>query len=190
MKSKIYIFRHSESVDNERGIFSGRSDVELSVYGRKQAQQVARKLKDKEIDLAFVSPLLRAKESLDYVLLYHPQIKVIYDERIIERDYGELTGKDKRIYAKKHPKLFPIYHRSYDVPPPDGESIVQVEKRVNLFIKDMLKIIKKRKAKGVVIATHSNAIRPMRKYFENLSNKEMMQIENKTGEIFEYQVVV
>jgi broad specificity phosphatase PhoE len=186
----IYIFRHSESTDNKKGSFSGRSDVKITTYGRKKVQQIAQKLKDKKIDLAFTSPLSRTKDCLDYILEYHPETKVIIDKRLIERDYGKLTGKNKLEYARKHPKLFPIYHRSYDVPPPGGESMKQVDKRVSSFIKDVLRIIKKKKIETVVIVAHGNSIRPIRKYFERLSNEEMMKIETKKGEMIKYSVSI
>lgn len=185
---KIYIFRHSESTHNKKGFFSGRSDAKLTAYGKKKAQQIARKLKNEKIDLAFTSPLSRTKECLDYILEYHPETKVIVDERLIERDYGKLTGKNKLEYARKHPILFPIYHRSYNIPPPGGESMRQVDKRVSSFIKDMLRIIKKKKAKTIVIAAHGNSLRPIRKHFEGLNNKKMMKIETKKGEVLEYSI--
>ena len=188
MKTKIYIFRHSESTHNKSGVFSGRSEAKLSTYGKKKVQQIAQKLKNKKIDLAFTSPLLRTRECLDYVLKYHPKTKIVVDMRLIERDYGKLTGKNKKEYARKHPKLFPIYHRSYDVPPPGGESMKQVDKRVSSFIKDMLKTIKEKKIKAVVIAGHGNSMRPIRKFFEGLDNEEMMKIESKKGEVFEYSI--
>ena len=188
MKTKIYAFRHSESVHNKKGVFSGRSDVELTTSGRKKAQQIARKLKNKKIDLAFTSPLSRTKECLDYILKYHPETKVVVDKRLLERDYGKLTGKNKKEYARKYPKLFPIYHRSYDVSPPGGESMKQVDKRVNLFLKDMLNTIKEENIKVVIIAAHGNSIRPIRKYFEGLNNKEMMEIETDKGSVLEYYI--
>jgi len=188
MKVKIYVFRHSESVYNKMGVFSGRSQVRLSTYGRKKAQQIAQKLKNEKIDLAFTSPLSRTKECLDYILKYHPETEITVDKKLIERDCGKLTGKSKKEYAHKYPKLFPIYHRSYDIPPPGGESMKQVDKRVSSFIKDLLRIVKKRKIKTVIIATHGNSIRPIRKHFEGLSNKEMMEIETGKGEVIEYSI--
>lgn len=185
---RIYVFRHSESTHNKRGTFSGRLDAKLTAYGKKKARQIAQKLKDKKIDMAFTSPLTRTKECMGHILKHHPETKVIVDKRLIERDYGKLAGKNKLEYAQEHPMLFPIYHRSYYIPPPGGESMRRVDKRVGSFIKDMLKIAKEKKAKTVIIATHGNSIRPIRKYFEGLNNKEMMKTETKKGEVLEYSV--
>jgi len=73
------------------------------------------------------------------------------------------------------------------VPPPGGESIKQVEKRVKPFIKDVLEKAKKKKV-NILVVSHSNTIRPIRKYFEKLSNKEMMKLEYQRHKIFRYKV--
>lgn len=189
MSYKIYLFRHGETYYNESHRFTGHLNSHLTTNGIKEAKKIAEKLKGKTIDLAFATKLSRSKETLCYVLHYHPECKkVIIDDRMIERDYGNLSGKHhKTVILKYGKKQFDIWHRSYDQPPPNGESIKDVEKRVYSFIKDLLKIIKKEKV-NVVISAHGNSMRPFRRYFEKLTIKDMMKLENPWDNYFEYTV--
>ena len=82
-----------------------------------------------------------------------------------------------------------IVRRSYTVPPPGGESIKDVEKRVKSFIKDLLKKMKKEKI-NVAISAHGNSMRPFRRYFEKLSQEQMMKLETPWDDYFEYTVKV
>lgn len=185
----LYLLTHCESCYNKRGIFTGRIDSVLTDHGHRHAKRLARQLRNEKIDIIFVSSLKRAKQTLKHILKYHEKTEVIVDDRIIERDYGQLSGKNKAKYEREHPELYPVYHRSYDIAPPGGESIKQVEKRIFPFISDVLQLMKKRKV-NVLVVSHSNAIRPIRKYFEKLTNKQMMKLEYQQHKIFRYQVDV
>jgi 2,3-bisphosphoglycerate-dependent phosphoglycerate mutase len=178
---------HCESCYNRLGIFTGRIDSKLTIKGHEHAKRLAEELKNKKIDIAYVSPLTRARQTLKYILKYHPETKVIIDKRIIERDYGELARKSKKKFERENPTLYPIYHRSYDVCPPGGESIKQVEGRVIPFVKEVAELIKKKRINVLVVA-HSNSIRPIRRYFEGLSKDEMMNIDNNKDKIFTYKI--
>lgn len=188
MKTIIYAFRHTESRHNRENRFTGTIDTELTEDGIRQMEEIAESFRDIPIDIAFTSPLHRTKECLRILLEHHPETDIIEDERLRERDYGELAGLNKDEYAKKYPDLFPIYHRSYETPPPGGESLRDVELRVNGFIEDMMKIIRRKRPKTVVIATHGNSIRPIRKHFEKLTPEEMISIETDKGEVLRYVV--
>ncbi|MDP7323414.1 MAG: histidine phosphatase family protein, partial [Candidatus Woesearchaeota archaeon] len=99
-----------------------------------------------------------------------------------------LRGKEKEWFVKEVGDAeFKIIHRSYKHPPPKGESIKMVEKRVYAFIRDLIKKIKKEKV-NVAISAHGNSMRPFRRYFEKLSIKEMMELENPWDDYFEYKV--
>lgn len=191
MKLHIYLFRHGESTYNKKKMFTGWKDVKLTKTGIKNAKIVAKKLKNKKIDVAIHTRLKRSRDTLKEVLKYHPECKkIIVDDRMIERSYGMLQGRThKEIIEKYGKKQFDIWHRSYDIPPPGGESIKMVEKRVNSFIKDLLKKMKKEKI-NVAISAHGNSMRPFRRYFEKLSIKEMMKLENPWDDYFEYVVEV
>ncbi len=178
------------------------------------------KLRGGKIDVAYHTHLSRSIDTLKPVLKYHPECKEkIQDDRMIERSYGELQGhnhswyinksgekdyktllhwhkvdhlqgKEREEFIKKHGASdLQIVRRSYNVPPPGGESVKMVEKRVNSFIRDLLKKMKKEKI-NVAISAHGNSMRPFRKYFEKLSIKEMMKLENPWDDYFEYVIEV
>jgi len=186
---KIYLVRHGESFFNRSKRFTGWIDSGLTVKGKRQAKKVAENLKNAKFDVAYTTTLSRAKDTLKFILKYHPGLKVIVDDRVIERNYGDLSGKFHASYVKKHPKLFWVYRRSYDVPPPGGESIKQVEDRVLPFIKEVIEKMKKEKINVLVVA-HGNSMRPMRRYFEKLSEEEMMKLENAWDKAYIYEVEV
>lgn len=188
---KIYLFRHGGTKYNEKKIFTGWKDSKLSPLGLKHAKILAQKLKNKKIEVAFRTRLSRSKKTLKEVLKYHPECKiVIEDDRMIERSYGKLQGMSHKKFIEKYgKKKFDIYHRSYDVAPPGGESIKMVEKRVISFIKDLLEFVKREKV-NVAISAHGNSMRPFRRYFEHLSIEEMMELENPWNDYFEYSVDV
>ena len=190
-KLKIYLFRHGESFFNRAKEFTGWKDSKLTAEGKGNARKVAQKLKNKKIDLAFQTRLSRSRETMKEVLKYHPECrKVIVDDRMIERSYGKFQGKKHSTIIKKYgQKQFDTWHRSYTVAPPGGESIQMVEKRVKSFIKDLLRKMKKEKI-NVAISAHGNSMRPFRRYFEHLTIKQMMRLENPWDDYFEYGVKV
>src|SRR4030042_2817814 len=98
---KLFVFRHSETYDNRRGIFSGLRDSDLTLKGLAQAQDIAEQLKRYQIDYAFTSHLRRARKTLEIVLQDRPQVPVFIDDRLIERCYGLLQGKSKKRVAKE-----------------------------------------------------------------------------------------
>ncbi len=189
MKCHIYLFRHGQTYFNKNKIFTGWKDSKLTKRGRKDAEKVAQKLKNKRIDVAFHSHLSRSKETLDIVLNYHPECQNVFeDDRIIERSYGYLQGMTHAFFIKNYGKvLYDTYHRSYDFPPPGGESIKDVEGRVKSFIKDLIKFMKRHKV-NVAISAHGNSMRPFRRYFEHLTIDEMMELENPWDDYFDYVV--
>tara|TARA_Y100000310_G_C20531542_1_gene738713 strand:- start:150 stop:725 length:576 start_codon:yes stop_codon:yes gene_type:complete len=191
MRCYIYLFRHGQSTYNKSSRFTGWIDSRLTSKGVREAKKVALQLKDKKFQLAVQSKLSRSKDTLKKVLKYHPECeRVITDNRIIERDYGDLSGKYHKTVIEKHGKeQYDIWHRSYNVPPPKGESIQMVERRVNEFIRDLLKTIKQYKI-NVAISAHGNSMRPFRRYFERLSVNQMMKLENPYDRYFQYSINV
>jgi len=183
----IYLFRHGETYYNRSKRFTGRLNSRLTPKGIKQCNIIAEKLRKKTFQIAFKTSLSRSSDSLKIVLKYHPECKkVIVDDRIIERSYGDLERKFHKTIIKKYGKRqFDIWHRSYDVSPPRGESIKVVEKRVLSFIKELIMLMKKER-RNVVVSAHGNSMRPFRRYFENLTKKQMMKLENPYDKYFDY----
>lgn len=88
----ICLVRHGQTDDNLKKIFTGDNDVPLNETGFKQAKETAEKLRSIHFDLCFCSPLLRAKQTANEILRFHPNLPIIFDERLKERD-AELKGK-------------------------------------------------------------------------------------------------
>jgi len=186
--STLYVFRHSETYDNERRIFSGRRQSRLTKEGIKQAKLLARKLKNKKIDLFIISPLVRCSQTLGPIKKYHPRVKLKVEKLLLERDYGRLTGKSKTKLMRENFKKAVLYRRSYEVAPPGGESIKQVQqKRVFPFCKKLEKELGQEKIKVAICCTN-NTMRLIRMYFEKLSIEEMLTLENPFRDFAAYVV--
>ncbi len=217
---KIYIFRHGQTTYNRDQKFTGFHDPGLTKLGFKQARIIAKKLKNKKFQIAFYSRLRRSKQTLKEVLKYHPECKkIIKDDRIIERNYGNLNGLShnsfiknmgKKLYklevegdlihsltpeGKKEVEKFlgeqeyALIHRGYNIPPPNGESFAMVEKRVNSFIKDLIKLMKKEKV-NVAISAHGNSVRLFRKIMEKASKEEAVTWFIPYDIYYEYEVKI
>lgn len=183
----LYIFRHGQTSDNLTHTFSGKRNCDLTESGEEEAKKIGEELKEVYPTVAYHSGQLRSKRTLDLVLGDKKNgLKIIEDPRIRERDYGDLTGQNKDEIAIKEPELYPLWHRSYEVSPPNGESIKDVEKRVIEFINDESWNWKKDDI--VFISAHGNSLRPMRKYFEGISNEEMCSFEHARGKIYSYEI--
>ena len=189
MICKLFVFRHAETTDNSRGIFSGWRDPELTLKGLSQAQEIAAQLRRDEIDYAFTSHLKRARKTLEIVLETHHTAPVFVDDRLIERCYGLLQGKSKRKVAKERPEWFAKVHRGYDFPPPEGESLKMVENRTLPFLVQLEKWLRQNPS-NVAISCHGNSLRPIRRVFEHLSLRQMLQIENPQDRAMAYALHV
>jgi 2,3-bisphosphoglycerate-dependent phosphoglycerate mutase len=182
---KLFVFRHAETTDNSRNLFSGWRDPVLTSRGLLQAQEVSEQLSKEKIDYAFTSHLKRARKTLEIVLDKHPAVPVFVDDRLIERCYGELQGTSKRILAEENPEWFARVHRGYDFPPPHGESLKMVENRTLPFVIKLEQWLR-RNPGNVAISCHGNSMRPIRRVFEHLSLKEMLRIENPQDHAMAY----
>ena len=177
MICKLFVFRHAETFDNSREVFSGWRDSELTLKGLFQAQEIARQLKSYQIDYAFASHLKRARETLEIVLQGHSSVPEFIDDRLIERCYGLLQGKSKIKMQHENPYYYDRMHRGYNLAPPEGESLEMVEKRVVSFLEQLREWLKQNPG-NVAISCHNNSMRPFRRIFENLSITQMCKLEN------------
>ena len=185
--AKIFVFRHCQTVDNIEHDFSGIHDVDLTQAGIEEAEQIGEKLKNEPVTKAYQSNQIRSQHTLQLVLNgWHKNVQIFTDSRIRERDYGDLTGLNKDALARIDPKDFELWHRSYDTPPPNGESIKNVEVRVLDFLNEIIPTWEKDDI--IFISTHGNSIRPMRRYFEHLSIPEMCSFEHAPGKIYSYNI--
>lgn len=184
--AQIFLFRHGETADNKTKIFSGWRDVDLDQDGIQEAEKIAEKLRAEKVTKAYCSDLLRSQHTLAIVMQPHAEIPATVDARIKERNYGELTGTSKSELAEKDPVNFKLWHRSYEVAPPGGESIKDVEARVMPFIEELMQNLQSEDV--VFISAHGNSLRPMRKFFEHMTTEEMCTYEYHPAEVFSYTV--
>jgi len=185
---EIYVFRHGETYDNRQRVFSGWRDSKITPKGIAQAKALQKLLKGKDIDLCIISHLSRSKQTAQIAFKGHPGVKFEVDDRIIERNYGDLQGQSKLKMAKKNSQLIAKYRRSYDFPPPNGESLKMVEKRVFPFCQELEERVRKHNV-NVAISAHGNSMRAIRRYFEKLSIIEGLTMENPLGSDYAEYVV-
>ena len=102
MKLHIYLFRHGQTYFNRDKIFTGWKDSKLTPLGKRQAQKIAKKLKNKKFQVAYQTRLSRSRNTLKEVLKYHPECKeVIEDDRMIERCYGKLQKRSQKEFMEE-----------------------------------------------------------------------------------------
>jgi 2,3-bisphosphoglycerate-dependent phosphoglycerate mutase len=182
--AQLVIFRHGQSTWNLENKFTGWVDVELSPKGIEEAKKAGDKLKGFHFDYAYASDLIRAQETLTIALKAagHPPVQPIHNKALNERMYGDLQGLNKEETVKKFGEAqVKIWRRSYDVPPPNGESLKDTAARVLPYFEK--EIIPKLKAgKNVVIAAHGNSLRALIMYLEKMTPAQILEFEIGTGQ--------
>lgn len=175
----LYVFRHGQTIDNADFVFSGWRDSDLTEKGKHQALILSEKLKDKKIHMLVASDQIRAIKTMEIAVSSNKNassLEIHKDKRIKERCYGDLQGESKLEMHLTDPEKLLEYRRSYDIKPPNGESIEDVVKRVYEFIEEIIPLMKMYKM-NVAVSCHGNSIRGFRKYFEHLTNEETALIE-------------
>jgi 2,3-bisphosphoglycerate-dependent phosphoglycerate mutase len=186
----IVLVRHGESEWNSKGLWTGWTDVDLSVTGREQARSAATILKDIKFDIAFTSALKRAQQTFEEIRKANSlgDIPTKIFKELNERDYGELTGKNKwEVKEKLGDEQFKKIRRSWDFPPPKGESLKMVYERVVPCYKTNI-LPQLEQGKNVIIVAHGNSNRALVKFLENIPDQEISELELKLGEPYVYQI--
>lgn len=188
-KPTLYLFRHTETEDNLNRVFSGcKRNPKLTPTGELQAQQLAEKLKNQQFDLFISPPLLRCEQTLKPLRRFFPNVAYQQKAELVERDYGDLTGKNKLEVMKLNPEQAVLWRRSWDVAPPNGESLKQVwEGRIKQFCLWLEKRMKQEKI-NVGYSGTNNTVRLIRMYFEKLSIEQMLTLENPYGDYASYRL--
>ncbi len=185
--ARIFLFRHAQTTDNLNGVFSGKRDPDLTESGIEEAQKIRDQLKEEKVTKAYCASNKRTKHTLEIVLEPHGGTEIVVaDPRIRERDYGDLTGKSKKKTEELYPKEYALWHRGYDSPPPNGESMREVEKRVLEFLKEVLANVWQNDV--IFISASGNSLRPIRRYFEKMTDVQMASFEHEPGKIYTYEV--
>lgn len=178
----IVVFRHGQSTDNIKRIFSGWRDPHLTKEGEFQAKQLAPKLENYQFNYYFCSDQIRSMDTLR-LAMGERKFTPIVDWRLKERSYGIFMGKSKNEAMSKNLLLAVLLRRSWEYSPPNGESTLMVYYRVLPFLK-MLELILKKENANAVISCSGNSMRAIRAYFENLTPDKAVGLENPTGQDF------
>jgi 2,3-bisphosphoglycerate-dependent phosphoglycerate mutase len=187
--STIFLFRHGQTEFNRDKIFTGWLQSNLTPLGIDQSNYLARLLQGKTVNLAYTPNLTRCQETLKIILKSHPECAdTIIDDRILERNYGDLGGKyHQEIIKKFGQEQFDKWHRGWNDRPPAGESYADVEIRISQFISD-LKAKYNGQNLGIAICGSSNSIRLFRKIMENTTEIEAVSWVIPYDQYFEYQI--
>ncbi len=178
MYGKLILVRHGQSTYNEENRFTGWKDVDLTQKGINEAISAAPLLSKHPIDLAFTSNLQRAQKTLNLILDgLALDISITKNEALNERDYGSLVGQNKFEAAEKYGKdMVQTWRRSYDIPPPDGESLkMTLERTLPYFKSEILPILGQNK--NIIISAHGNSIRSIVMYLLNISQEDILKTE-------------
>ena len=180
--AQLIIFRHGQSVWNLENKFTGWVDVELTEKGINEAELAGKKLKAFNFDFAYASDLKRAQNTLSIALkVAGKDVPSIYNKALNERMYGDLQGLDKTETAKKYgEEQVRIWRRSFDIPPPNGESLKDTADRVIPYYKTEIEP-KLKEGKNIVIAAHGNSLRALIMYLENMTPQEILEFEIGTA---------
>ena len=158
---KLVLVRHGQSIYNLENRFTGWKDVDLTQQGIDEAIQAGKILKKNNFnfDIAYTSNLIRAQETLSLILKeLNSSLTPISNEALNERDYGDLIGQNKKEAAEKFGKeQVQIWRRSYDTPPPGGESLKMTCDRTLPYFNNILQ--KVYNGNNIIIAAHGNSIR-------------------------------
>ncbi|MCA0400021.1 MAG: 2,3-bisphosphoglycerate-dependent phosphoglycerate mutase [Proteobacteria bacterium] len=185
MERVLVLCRHGQSDWNLKNLFTGWKDPELTALGVEEAKAAGQRLKAKGIgfDIAFTSDLTRAQHTCRLILeqLGQPGLETIRDRALNERDYGELSGLNKDDARKKWgEEQVHVWRRSYDIPPPGGESLKDTAARVlPYYIHRILPQVLG--GKRVLVAAHGNSLRALIMAMEGLSGEAIIARELATG---------
>ncbi|HWB46681.1 MAG TPA: 2,3-bisphosphoglycerate-dependent phosphoglycerate mutase [Hyphomicrobiaceae bacterium] len=181
----LVLVRHGESEWNKLNLFTGWKDPDLSPKGVEEARLAGRLLKAEgyRFDVAYTSDLKRAQRTLTLVLegLGQPNLETHKDKRLNERDYGDLSGLNKDDARKRWgEEQVHIWRRSYDVPPPGGESLKDTAERVLPYYEahiwpDM------QAGRNVLVVAHGNSLRALVMKIEGLTGEQIVKRELATG---------
>ena len=188
--AKLILLRHLQSQWNKENKFTGWTDIALSEEGVASAPAVVEKLKGEKIDQVFTSPLIRNQTTAELVLknLNLSQLPVQIDKALDERNYGVLQGLNKdEMRAKYGEDQVHLWRRSWDVAPPEGESLEDVYNRVNPYFSEKIKPVLQSDKNVLVVASH-NSLRALAKMIENIPNEDIINYEIPSGGIIVYDL--
>ena len=192
MKSRnLILVRHGQSEWNAKNLFTGWKDPGLTDQGVSEAKNAGKLILEQKIefDVMYTSMLSRAQKTGDIILgiLNHKEIPIIKNEALNERHYGSLAGLNKDDARKKWgDEQVHIWRRSFDIPPPDGESLKDTADRVLPYFEAeiMPKVIS---GSSILIAAHGNSLRALIMKLDSISSEDIVKLEIPTGAPIQYE---
>ncbi|MCH9644557.1 MAG: 2,3-bisphosphoglycerate-dependent phosphoglycerate mutase [Gammaproteobacteria bacterium] len=212
----MILLRHGQSMWNAANLFTGWVDVPLSSQGIQEALEAGKQIADTPIDCIYTSTLMRAQQTAMIAMAQHHSQKVpmmlheegsqqqtwskIYSEQteqdmipvhadwhLNERYYGELQGCNKQQTREKYgEEQVKIWRRSFDVPPPEGESLEMTAKRTIPYLNETI-IPALQQGNNILVSAHGNSLRSIVMEIEGLSKEAVLQLEIATGVPIFYQ---
>ena len=187
---KLILVRHGQSVWNASNRFTGWTDVDLSYQGVEEAEQAGRDLSEIRIDVVHTSDLIRAQRTAEIIMRHNEsseEVSTKFDWRLNERHYGALQGLNKAETAEKHgADQVHIWRRSFDVAPPEGESLeMTAERTIPYFTEEIVPDLAE--GKSVLVSAHGNSLRSIVMHIESISPEEIVSLEIPTGEPLYYE---
>jgi len=179
---KLILVRHGQSLWNLEDRFTGWVDVPLTDLGRQEARNAGKKLAGYDIQVAYTSGLTRAQETLREITeSMGVSLPTIRDEALNERHYGDLQGLNKARTAEKYGKeQVHIWRRSYDIPPPNGESLEMTAARTLPFF-DRCIMGDIAQGKNVLVVAHGNSNRSIVMSLDKMSKEEVLALNLGTA---------
>lgn len=185
MDRLLVLVRHGQSEWNLKNLFTGWKDPDLTEQGVAEATAAGRKLKDLGLsfDVAYTSALTRAQHTLRLILeqIGQTDLPTTRDQALNERDYGELTGLNKDDARKRWGEdQVHVWRRSFDVPPPGGESLKDTAARVLPYFEAEI-LPRVLAGERILVAAHGNSLRALIMKLEGLTGEEIVARELDTG---------
>ena len=190
--SQLILVRHGQSEWNQQNLFTGWRDPDLTERGVTEARNAGRALKAKGITftIAFTSELMRAQKTCALLLEEQGQsdLQTIRNVALNERDYGDLSGLNKDDAREKWgEEQVHIWRRSFDTPPPGGESLKDTAERVLPYFNNTI-MPRIRAGENVLVAAHGNSLRALVMVLDGLGETEITQVNIATGEPYIYDM--
>lgn len=187
----LILIRHGQSEWNALNQFTGWKDPGLTSKGVEEARNAGKIINNLKInfDLVFTSALIRAQNTAEIILKEINQpLSTIKNQALNERNYGDLAGLNKDDARKRWgDEQVHIWRRSFDIPPPSGESLKDTGERVlPFFMKEILPYVCK--GKNVLVAAHGNSLRSLIKFLDNISDEDIVKLEIPTGAPIHYVI--
>jgi len=187
----LILIRHGQSEWNALNQFTGWKNPDLTAKGIEEAHNAGKIIKNLKInfDLVFTSALVRAQNTAEIILEeINQSLSTIKNQALNERNYGDLAGLNKDDARKRWgDEQVHIWRRSYDIPPPGGESLKDTGERVlPFFMKEILPHVCE--GKNVLVAAHGNSLRSLIKFLDNISNEDIVKLEIPTGAPIHYVI--